>query len=68
VTDGRNAGEGEATAPPAAQDAPPGFVHIALGKGQCQLLLTEAEYLRGLRRGKWWRRRDALAKRTGVGL
>jgi hypothetical protein len=51
----------------AAQNAPPGFVHIALGKGQCHLLLTEAEYLRGLRRGKWWRRRAALRRRTEDG-
>ena len=59
----RQDGEGEATAPPAAQDTPPGFVRVPCGKGDCQLLLTQDEYLRGLRRGKWWRRRLALRPR-----
>ena len=43
---------------------PPGFVSIPLGKG-CVLLLTKWEYLNALRRGKWWRRREAEAKRAG---
>jgi hypothetical protein len=28
------------------------------------LLLTEQEYLAGIRRGKWWRRRVAMERRT----
>ena len=48
---------------PEAQATPPGFVRVPCGKGDCQLLLTDAEYLRGLRRGKWWRRRLALRPR-----
>jgi hypothetical protein len=47
-----------------AQGAPPGFVPIRLGKA-CYLLLTQGEYLQGLRRGKWWRRRLALHQRSG---
>jgi len=46
-----------------APEAPPGFVRVPCGKGDCQLLLTQDEYLRGLRRGKWWRRRLALRPR-----
>jgi len=46
-----------------AGHTPPGFIRIPVGKGPCQLLLTDAEYLRGLRRGKWWRRRLALRPR-----
>ncbi len=53
--------DGEGTA--GTQDAPSGFVRIPAGKGDCQLLLTEEEYLRGLRRGKWWKRRLALRPR-----
>ncbi|HLG43669.1 MAG TPA: hypothetical protein VI337_01500 [Nitrospirales bacterium] len=40
-----------------------GFVQVPVGKAGCVLVLTEAEYLRGIRRGKWWRRRDALRRR-----
>lgn len=35
---------------------------VSLGKG-CVLVLTEAEYLRGVRRGKFFRRRATLARR-----
>lgn len=43
-------------------DAPPGLVPVPL-KGAV-LLLTAPEYLAGIRRGKWWRRRLALLQRT----
>ncbi len=39
-----------------------GLVHIPIGK-RCLLLLTEAEYQRALKRGKWLRRQQALARR-----
>lgn len=43
-------------------DNPPvGLIPVPL-KGAV-LLLTEPEYLAGIRRGKWWRRREAAAKR-----
>jgi hypothetical protein len=29
------------------------------------LVLTKAEFIRALRRGKWWRRREALKARQG---
>jgi len=38
------------------------MIVVPLAKG-CALLLTEPEYLAGIRRGKWWRRREAAAKR-----
>jgi hypothetical protein len=31
---------------------------------QCVLVLTKAEFIQALRRGKWWRRRRALQART----
>jgi hypothetical protein len=45
-------------------DPPPGPIAVPVPKAV--LLLTEAEYLRGLRRGKWWRRTQAEAKRERV--
>jgi len=42
-------------------DPPPG--HIAVPVPKAVLLLTEAEYVRGLKRGKWWRRREAMERR-----
>jgi len=42
-------------------DPPSGL--IAVPVPQAVLLLTEAEYVRGQKRGKWWRRRQAEAKR-----
>lgn len=44
---------------------PAGLISVAVGKG-CLLVLTATEYAQGIRRGKWWRRRTALAKRTGA--
>ena len=43
-----------------------GFIRIALDK-QCILMLTLAEYTRGLRRGKWVRRQEAMRRRGGDG-
>ena len=43
-------------------DPPPGLIPVPLGKAYL-LLLTEREYLAGIRRGKWWRRATANAKR-----
>jgi len=42
-------------------DPPPG--HIAVRVPKAVLLLTDAEYVRGLRRGTWWKRAQAVAKR-----
>jgi hypothetical protein len=44
-------------------DSPPGLIPVPM-KGAI-LLLTESEYLAGVRRGKWWRRRVATERRTG---
>jgi hypothetical protein len=44
-------------------DPPPGMIPVPM-KGAI-LLLTESEYLAGIRRGKWWRRRVAMERRTG---
>jgi len=41
----------------------PGHIIIPLSGG-CLLLLAQTEYLQGLRRGKQFRRREALAKRA----
>jgi hypothetical protein len=30
---------------------------------KCVLVLTKAEFIQGLRRGKWWRRREAMQAR-----
>jgi len=43
-------------------DPPAGLIRVDLGKG-CILLLTQGEYLSGLRRGKFYRRAQALAGR-----
>jgi len=45
---------------------PPGLIAVDLSK-QTLLVLTEAEYLRGLRRGKAWRRTVALTTREARG-
>ena len=45
-------------------DPPDGLLVIPLAKS-CILLLTPKEYLAGIRRGKWWKRRQAeLARQT----
>jgi hypothetical protein len=46
-----------------ATDPPPGLIVVPLSKAV--LLLTEREYLAGLRRGKVWRRKTSLAARQG---
>ena len=46
--------------------APPDLIPVDVGKG-CLLLLTAPEYLAGIRRGKWWRRRVALLQRAQYG-
>jgi hypothetical protein len=38
-------------------ELPDGLLAVPLPKG-CVLLLTPQEYLAGIRRGKWWRRRQ----------
>ena len=43
-------------------EPPAGLIPVAVGKA-CVLLLTSAEFTAGLKRGKVWRRRVALAKR-----
>ena len=43
-----------------AMDPPPGLVPVPLGKAGL-LLLTEQEYLAGIRRSKLWRRAQAAA-------
>lgn len=49
--------------PVQGETLPTALVSVPVGKG-CVLLLTATEYTRALRRGKWWRRREALARRT----
>jgi hypothetical protein len=41
-----------------------GFYHVAIDKAV--LLLTKAELLRALRRGKWWKRRQAMQPRQAA--
>lgn len=41
------------------------FLVIPLGK-RCVLALTPEEYLRGIRRGKWLRRREAMLRREAA--
>ena len=43
-------------------DPPPGLIPVPLGKG-CLLLLTEREFLARVKRGKWWRRSEAVLGR-----
>jgi hypothetical protein len=33
---------------------------------KCILVLTKAEFIQALRRGKWWRRREALQARQAL--
>ncbi len=40
----------------------PGLIRVPLPKG-CELLLTEREFVAGIKRGKWWRRTQAAARR-----
>jgi hypothetical protein len=49
--------------PSATGAIPSGFVRVPMEKN-CILLLNEAEYIRGLRRGKVWKRRQVLRQRT----
>jgi len=44
-------------------DPPDGLLAVPLAK-KCVLLLTPAEYLAGIRRGKRWRRRQTMLQRT----
>jgi len=53
-------------APSEAGGLPPGLIFLPVGKG-CGLVLTVAEYVRGLRRGKAWKRREALRRRGEAG-
>jgi hypothetical protein len=46
-------------------DPPSGLIAVPVPKAI--LLLTEAEYLAGIRRGKWWRRRQAETRRATSG-
>lgn len=41
---------------------PSGYLRVEVGKG-CVLLLTKAEYIQGLRRGKTWRERNEKGER-----
>jgi hypothetical protein len=43
-------------------DFPDGLLAIPFGKG-CLLLLTPQEVTAGIRRGKWWKRRQAMLQR-----
>jgi hypothetical protein len=45
------------------KDRPPGLIAVPVRKAI--LLLRHAEYVRGIRRGKWWRRTQAEARREG---
>jgi hypothetical protein len=54
------------------QAEPGGAVRFALEDGlvivplqkHCCLVLSIPQYLAGIRRGKWWRRRQAMLQRT----
>ena len=46
-----------------AETLPPGLVSVPMGEN-CILLLSEAEYVRAIKRGRAWRRRGALRRRT----
>ena len=43
-------------------DPPPGLISVPMNGAV--LLLTQAEFTAGMRRGKWWRRRMAMERRT----
>ena len=43
------------------------LIVIPLAKS-CSLVLTPREYLAGIRRGKWWRRRQAMLARQATSL
>jgi hypothetical protein len=44
-------------------DPPPGLIPVPM-KGAV-LLLTQAEFIAGVRRGNWWRRQAAMERRDG---
>jgi hypothetical protein len=44
-------------------EVPDGLYIITLPKSV--LVLTKTEFIQALRRGKWWRRREALQARLG---
>lgn len=50
---------------PCSTDPPPGMIPVSLPK-RCGLFLTHAEYIRGLKRGKWWKRRQAMLARVAT--
>ncbi len=43
-------------------EPPDGLLAVPFGKG-CILLLTPQEVTAGIRRGKWWRRREVAVRR-----
>jgi hypothetical protein len=47
-------------------DPPAGLIAVPVPKAV--LLLSEAEYIRGVKRGKWWKRAQATAKREVAAL
>lgn len=47
-------------------EAPAGLLAVPYGKG-CLLLLTPQEIAAGIRRGKWWKRRQAMLARQAGG-
>ena len=47
-------------------DPPPGLIAVLVPK--VVLLLAEAEYVRGITRGQWWRRTHAPAEREAAAL
>jgi len=49
-----------------SETVPAGLVPVPVGKG-CVLLLSEGEYVRAIKRGKVWRRREALRRRGETG-
>jgi hypothetical protein len=55
----QNGGQAQLNPP---TDVPSGLIPVSL-KGAV-LLLTEREFTAGIRRGKWWRRRQAEARRA----
>lgn len=46
-------------------DPPAGLIAVPM-KGAV-LLLTAKEFVAGVRRGKWWRRREAMLRRENTG-
>ena len=50
--------------PSEARELPAGLVPVPVGKG-CIVLLSEGEYIRAIKSGKGWKRREALRRRIG---